>query len=418
MSVNQALSPPTPPDLSMYLLARREAVLNNWHIACQQDARVPTAAALAREEFTDMMPTILNVLSQRLRGAAEDADPMQVAEEHGLHRWHKGYTLRELLKETAHLHRLLSDELQTYWQLYPTTDPGLLLAAYREIIRLNHEIVEGSVASYDELERSSAVSRVETLRSALDQVNELSRQRTDLLRTSSHDLRSSFGIIQGAAFMLDFEHHNPEERGRLIEMLNRNLTNVQGMLQSLMSLARLDAGQDPPEISHFDVARLIRELVQSTQTLAAGRPLTVLADGPEELLVDSDPVKIRRIIQNLLVNALTYTTSGIISVSWTQENDYRWIVSIQDTGPGLPDTVMQLLGGKLKPTQDSNSVLDSQSVTDTPVRDSPAGPSNGEGVGLHIVKQLCEVLQGSLDVETRPGEGTLIRVRLPVHFKP
>ncbi|QJW89038.1 HAMP domain-containing histidine kinase [Spirosoma taeanense] len=408
---------PVLPDLAAYLFARREAMMNTWRLACDQDPMLNTAAGLSREEFNDKMPTILNVLGNRLRREQVEMDPVQLASEHGLHRWHKGYKLQELLREVGHLFRGLASELQTYAGIYPTVEPVVLTKAYQEISRLHQEVIEGSIVSYDELARISARERVDTLQTALASMSELARQRTDMLRTSSHDLRSSFGIVQGAAFMLDLEQQTPEERSRLLDILNRNLGNLQAMLEKLMNLARLDAGQDPPEITRFDASELLRELAQSMQPLADEQGLKLLIDGPEQLVVESDPVKIRRIVQNLLVNALNYTQEGIVSISWSTENDYRWQVSVQDSGPGLPHQTLQVLSETLKPTQEATSVFESQqstgSLTNT-ATDNPknaAGSGKGEGIGLHIVKRLCELLDANIDVETRTGQGTMIRVR-------
>ncbi|MFD2569578.1 sensor histidine kinase [Spirosoma soli] len=423
MTQASSSSIPLEPDLATYLFARREAILDTWRVACEQDSMLRTLPMLSREEFNDMIPTILNGLTQRLRNEPEKTEPLLLASEHGLHRWHKGYTLRQLIREVKHLRGVLSGELQTYEELYPAADPKLIYKAYHAFAELNEDIIEGSVARYDELERASATARANTLQEALDSVNELARQRTDMLRTSSHDLRSSLGIIQGAAFMLDLENQKPQERTRLIDMLNRNLTNVQVMLQNLMSLARLDAGQENPDISRFNVAELLRELTQSAEPIAADRGLTLMGDGVEELIVESDGLKVRRIVQNLLMNALLYTQSGVVSVSWGKEDDYRWTVSVQDSGPGLPGEVVEAIAGKLSPSTEASSVYEAKPLEEPPIEEAPAhtkksneSQGHGEGIGLHIVKRLCELLEANLDVETSP-QGTLIRVRFPIHFK-
>jgi signal transduction histidine kinase len=263
------------------------------------------------------------------------------------------------------------------------------------------------------------------LQAALEQMNELARQRSNLLRTSSHDLRSSFSIIQGAAFQLDMDNQSPEERELLVEMLNRNLTNVQGMLQSLMSLARLDAGQDQPEISEFNVAKLLHGVVDGAQQLAHDRGLTLLATGPDEIVVVSDAVKVQRIAQNLLLNALSYTSSGIVSVSWLREDAHRWTLSVQDSGPGLPDDVVKNVAVFLKPTVDSTKSLekttDKRTIDELPMTAPNAAvplTRRGEGIGLHIVKRLCELLDANIDIETEAGRGTLVRVRFSIqHYQ-
>ncbi|GAB3754136.1 sensor histidine kinase [Spirosoma pomorum] len=411
----------TVPDLTVYLFARRDAVLSNWRGACEQDSGLHTVATLSTEEFNDQVPLLLNILLQRLRGEDEEEDPILVAREHGLHRWHKGYLLLELTREVGHLHQTLAEEIETYRALYSEANTNDLMRAYQEIIWLNKEIVEGSVSQYDELATTAAVSRASTLQAALEQMNELARQRSNLLRTSSHDLRSSFSIIQGAAFQLDMDNQSPEERELLVEMLNRNLTNVQGMLQSLMSLARLDAGQDQPEISEFNAAKLLHGVVDGAQQLAHDRGLTLMATGPDEIVVVSDAVKVQRIAQNLLLNALTYTSSGIVSVSWLREDAHRWTLSVQDSGPGLPDDVVKNVAVFLKPTVDSTKSLekttDKRTIDELPMTTpNVAVPSTrrGEGIGLHIVKRLCELLDANIDIETEAGRGTLVRVRFPI----
>ncbi|GAB3972120.1 hypothetical protein GCM10028806_23650 [Spirosoma terrae] len=424
MTKDSLASAQSPPAIADFLFARRESILNSWRTTCELDKTIQTVSNLSREEFNDMVPTILNILGQRLHNQKEESSAILVASEHGLHRWHKGYTLRELLKEIGHLFEEISNELKTYQELYPASDPKLFVEVYPKMLTLYEETVEGSAARYDELERTAAASRADTLQSALDQLNDLTRQRNDLLRTSSHDLRSSVGIAQGAAFMLDFDNQSPEERAKLIDMLNRNLASIESMLQSLMSLARLEAGQETVEVGQFDVGKLLHELAERMQPFAQQQRLPFLVNGPEKIAIESDAEKISRIVQNLLMNALTYTTTGVVSLSWVKENDRRFTVSVQDTGPGLSDTMVSSLVGALKPTQDSALVFDSQVLPIPPLDDSPGAPrtksratSKGEGVGLHIVKRLCEMLEANLDVETAPGKGTLIRVRFPTHYR-
>ena len=243
----------------------------------------------------------------------------------------------------------------------------------------------------------------------------------DVLRTSSHDLRGSFSTIQGAAFLLSQEGKTEKERAQLTEMLNRNLTGIRSMLVQLTDLARLEAGQESLAIQAFDAAGLLQELVATAQPLAVQKGLTLQMDGPDTLAVKSDAVKIRRIVQNLLLNAIKYTPTGLISVSWSSEGNYRWYVSIQDSGPGLPDdSVISLIGKQLEPPPESSAVLKRGPATDfiavppidpKPVVSGHQSTPGGEGIGLHIVKRLCELMGASLDVETSSESGTLFRIR-------
>ena len=410
--------------MAAYLFSRREAILSNWRTACENDPALSSVSSLSREEFNNLIPILLNILDQRLLGQPEEADSIVTAHAHGLHRWHKAHGLQELLRELSHLSGILVTELQRFRQLYPDHEPDSVIQAFEQVNRLMNEITDGSAAKYDELARLEATRRANSLQYSLDQMGELNRQRGDLLRTSSHDLRGGFGIINSAAYLLKMEDLSDAERDQYVDILSRNLANVQDMLEGLMNLARLEAGQELVRIEVVDVGQLLTDLVASAQPLASERGLKLLADGPESFRVATDKVKLYRIAQNLLRNALLYSTSGVVSVSWSRETDHRWTLSVQDGGPGLPPGLVSLFASQLKPTVEPTTVMGEDQAEpnpvepkDVPLELSPENtPVNGdhqrEGVGLYIVKRLCELLEANLDIETQTGRGTLFRVRL------
>ena len=409
--------------LATYLSSRREAILNTWRTSCQTDPTLNTTAGLSREEFNNKVPFMLNELERWLRQEPPESNVELLAAEHGLHRWQKGYTLHELLGEVQHLNGILLSELRQYWLLYPTTELKLIAQAYEELAEFNALGVRGSTEQYAELLRIAASSRVQTLQKALDELNELTRQRSDLLRTASHDLRSTFGVIHGSASYLNLLDIPQAEHKEMVEMLNRNLTTVRDMVIQLMDLSRLEAGQEPVTVQSFNAGELLHALVASYQPLAQEKGLVLKADGPEELVVESDSLHLQRIIQNLVLNALKHTKSGWVSVSWTSEDQYRWLISVQDSGPGLPRPSKDSLSEVLSPSPEStaaygiaNPEADAQEAATTQA--SKSFSSKGEGIGLSIVKRLCELLSATLEIETKEGWGTLFRIRLLVHQPP
>jgi signal transduction histidine kinase len=418
---------PLPPDtqlgqLATFLFSRREAIMTNWHTTCDSDPSLKILAALTREEFTDQVPALLTVLEKRFRHEPDGVLPYQIAREHGLHRWHKGYSLHELLSELSHLHQTLLAELGTFWAHRTDTNQAVLLMAHQQVGALIHEAIEGSIAQYDEFQKAEATERALNLQRALDDINELGRQRGALLRIASHDLRSSFSVIQGAASLLDLPDNTEEERTEMVQILNRNFPRLAAMLTELMDLSRLEAGREDLQIKPFDAAELLRGLIESAMPLAQEQGLFLKGDGPAYLPVMGDATKVYRIAQNLLVNALKNTQYGQVSVSWSRENQFRWTLSIQDTGPGLSSGAAVWLSDQLRPSPESVAVFPEntpEKVQPTPApTDDPSVTAGrqpeGEGIGLYIVKRLCELLSASLDVETRLGAGTLIRVRFPL----
>ncbi|GAB3507115.1 hypothetical protein GCM10027341_41130 [Spirosoma knui] len=410
--------------VAIYLASRREAVLNNWRAACESDPDLKNAASLSREEFNNKVPFMLNELEHRLRGQAEVDSISLLAAEHGLHRWQKGHALEELSTEMHHLNDTLLEELRRYWEFIPSIDRQLMATAYEQLARFGNQITSASVQQYTELLRQSAANRVEVLEKTLSQLTELGQQRSILLHQSSHDLRGSFGVIQGAASLASREGESLDQQKLFMDMLQRNLANSQALVSQLIDLARLEASQEPLHIQPVEVGQLLTSLAADYQPLAQQQGLLLQVDGPTQLKVESDPLLLQRIIQNLLLNALKHTQQGFVSVSWSQESDYRWTVSVQDSGPGLPTarqtgSLPQVLApspesssafGLPNPTQDARQGATAQAA-------SSALAHRGEGIGLTIVKGLCELLRASLEIESKPGNGTLFRIRLPIHWQ-
>jgi hypothetical protein len=150
-----------------YLFSRREAILNNWRVVCEQDRELGTVSALSRHEFNNMIPAILDILEQRLLHQLPKEDLAYVAEGHGLHRWHKALALIESMKKLNHLSEILYEELDTYDELYPDTDKGLFLFVQRIISAVMQQTFTGSVKKYDELQRLHAAGRLNSLQGAV-----------------------------------------------------------------------------------------------------------------------------------------------------------------------------------------------------------------------------------------------------------
>lgn len=404
----------SPISLATYLTARREALLHIWRTACANDPSLLVGQSLSRSEFNDHAPRMLEYFSQQIDSQPRTDDLARITAEHGLHRWHKGYSLLELLSELNHLNRCLTAEISTYVMTYKVDDPAMLTHAYELAVMFGNQLISGSVGQYATLEQNQAAERAGVLQQALDAVTEMTRQRGQYLRRASHDLRGGLGVIQGAASLLDTTDTNEEQRASRVGMLRRNLKSVGTMLSQLTDLARLEAGQEVANLQPVDVGALLHTIVESTQALATERGLLLQTDGPESLPVITDAVLVQRIVQNLLLNALQYTSSGLLSVSWSREDNFRWTVSVQDTGVGMPANLADSLTKPLKPTTDTGAVLDGLDP-EPPIPKRQPSDSGGEGIGLYIVKWLCQLLNATIDIETKPGQGTLVRVRLPMN---
>ncbi|MCE7072602.1 HAMP domain-containing histidine kinase [Dyadobacter sp. CY327] len=407
-------------DLVNHLTIQRETILNKWRTVCAQDLVMVSKTSFSREKFNDQAPIILNILNQRLAKLPQESDVVSIAQAHGLHRWQRGYSLPELLVELEHLFRVVVGLISDYHQNTKKLSADVMLELHANVLDISQEANRGSVLYFDELRQTNAAEQASITVQALSQLEQLSKSRSKQLRESTHDLRSSFGVLMGASQMLKMPD-TEKERVTLFEMLNRNLGLVRDMLLQLSDFSRIEAGQETLEVKAFDAAELLNNLIASAQPLAQSRNLVLQGEGPSELKVTSDPVKIQRITQNLMLNALKYTTKGGIYISWAQENETRWILSIQDSGPGFSaGSPASLLAEQLKPLREPSSShqtggkdeypLDHAPSTEA-IKQHPIQMKESEGLGLFIVKKLCELMKASMDIESEPGRGTLVRVR-------
>lgn len=199
----------------------------------------------------------------------------------------------------------------------------------------------------------------------------------------------------------------------------------------VMNLARLQAGHEARHVKPFDAAEVLRELCESMRSLAEERGLPLDMDGPAELLVEGDAVKVRRIAQNLLINALKYTERGGVHVTWgdSRKNDAnRWMLRVEDTGPGFHAGPGAPMAGALEEATEGARQVDRNArgapaaptaESSSPVNDPdprPVHQERGEGIGLSIVKRLCELLDASVEMESNPGHGTIFRIVFPRRY--
>jgi signal transduction histidine kinase len=422
--------------VAAHLATRREALLQRWREAADADPELTSASALSRAQFFDHIPEVLDAFERMLRARygqarAEAAeDQREGAAGHGMHRWQQGYRQREAMREWRHLHLSLVDELEAFSLAHPGTVAEAMAAARRALAELCSDGVCESADQYQQLQRSEAAGRERELVQALEALEALDARRAETLRGAAHDLRGSLSVVTYATVALDDQTAADDARAQSLATLHRGVASLTVLLNDLLSLARLDAGHERRTDEPFDAAVLLRELCMAMQPLAAERGLALVADGPATLAVEGDRINTYRIAQNLLVNALKYTERGGVKVTWKPDPTdpgWRWLLSVQDTGPGLQAGSSAPLARALKAATDDAQAMGEKAEADgepsaeaepAPLlrsqsgrraRDEPAG----EGIGLAIVKRLCELLDASLELHTEAGKGTTFRVLFP-----
>lgn len=424
--------------LAEYFARRRDAILAAWRLAIDLDSELNTGAKSTRSQFVDHIPDVLDAFEDRLRAqdpkdkAEARADQKEWAAEHGMQRWQQGYHLTETMREWGHLHLCLLAELERYCRQHLGIESEAPAIARRELARLASDGVCASAARYAQLQQSEAASRLYDLESALGELKALEMERAESWRQAAHDLRGNAHVIASASAVLNRDGVSDAKRVQISTALSAASTSLNRLLSDLLDQARLEAGHERRKPQDFDAAKLIKEFCETARTLAADRNLFLKCEGPAELIVEGDATKVQRILQNLLFNALKVTQSGGIRVTWeageTAADANQWALCIQDTGPGFRSAATPLKR-ELKEATEAAQDAEHHDARDPASLASDPAPTlasesesrdqrlpRGEGIGLSIVKRLCELLDASIELQSASGQGTTFRVIFPRRY--
>jgi signal transduction histidine kinase len=429
--------------LAARLARRRRHLLGEWRRRVAADPVLTTANRLSRTQFEDHVPQVLDAFERRLleldrptprAGQTSGEAAAQSAENHGLHRWQQGYDQRETIREWHHLQMSLLAEIDRFEDDAgggPAADRAAMAAARRALTELCLDGIEQSAARFMQMHRAEAALRLQDLERAMSHLVSIEAQRAAVLREAAHDLRGKVGTLRTVSTLLARPGLPEDARELASGALFRGVSSLHTLLDDLLDLSRLDAGLERRATESFDAARLLADQCDALRQVAHDAGLFLRFEGPPALPVSGDPVKIVRIMQNLVLNALRCTTHGGVVVHCAlcepaANAAPRWTLIVQDTGPGMPDDTRSPLARHLKeatteacdlaelasPHGDVHrpALLASRSEGD------PMPAAAGEGLGLAIVKRLCELLDAGIDLETGAGKGTTFRIVFPAAY--
>ncbi|HZV92687.1 MAG TPA: HAMP domain-containing sensor histidine kinase, partial [Caldimonas sp.] len=364
----------------------------------------------------DHLPAWLDGLARALGAAPGGAEAVQAAdretrnaEAHGLQRWQQGYDLHEVTREWAALHRCLVDEIESYLATRSPPSRRLAAQAHATLAFFIGEATSESACQYFRLDRLEAAGALHDLEKALADVQETDRRRGELWQQAAHDLRGNLGVVANVAHGLSINDLPVQRRDDFVGLLRHNVKALHGLLDDVTELARLQAGQETRRVASFDAGELLQRLGDDVRPLAGERNLSLDVRGPRPLAVEGDAVKVRRIAQNLVLNALKYTSQGGVELTWGEGDvaDGRWWFEVRDSGPGFH-------AGPGAPLVSALGAVPGEAPAAADAR--PVNQAQGEGLGLAIVKRLCELLGAQVELTTATGRGTVVRVLVPRNY--
>lgn len=411
--------------LADHLAHKQEDILQAFWQLVLADPESPSAKAVSLTHFRNLLPKLLDVFQRQLREGGGAPSGATLMSEHGLHRWQQSYSLREVVREWGLLQLFLLGELERYDLAHPDLEPRVMPQVRRTWVELCSRAISESVEQYASLREAEATGVLRDVQQAMEKLKQLERERAEAWHQAAHDLRGNVGLVTSSTSLLTEDVPEPL-RNKAFGILQNSVSSLHQLLEDLMGLARLEAGREQRQLETLDAAEQLRALGEALQPLAEERGLFLKLKGPARLEIETDRAKLHRIVQNLALNALKYTETGGVTIRWseTMESDIdRWWVRIEDTGPGF-QTAATTISGKLEESTKGaweSEVRDPASGIEPTPRPGiplgqPKGTDRGEGIGLSIVKRLCEILDGALELASQEGKGTIAQVVLPRRY--
>ncbi len=260
----------------------------------------------------------------------------------------------------------------------------LLIASYFIIHRNVSRIVQY---------RKDTSSLIRKQKQVIAENTDLLNARQKMMHTITHELRIPLSSIIGYSDLLD-EETDEEKQRQYMENIKQASGRMASQLNTLLSFFRLDCGKEEVNLAPFRLTDIVDTLEREFRTQIEAKDVAFFVKNCEDYVVIGDKERIIQIGDNLLSNALKFTSDGLISLEGTYKNG-TYNLFVNDTGTGMPK-------GELSRIFKSFERL------------SNAATQEGFGLGLSIVDNLVRLLGGSIRVSTDVGIGTSVSVDIPV----
>ncbi|MFO0961250.1 MAG: ATP-binding protein [Isosphaeraceae bacterium] len=233
------------------------------------------------------------------------------------------------------------------------------------------------------------------------ELRHLERMRQDFVANASHELKTPLAAIKAyTETLLDWGLEEPELNVKLLNNIDEQADRLHQLILDLLSLARLESGQDPFDHHPIELLPQLREIVENHRDRAEAKDLAYIVDLqqlPPATIVRADEEALRQILDNLIDNAIKYTNDGGQVRFDARTEAGEVVLSVADTGAGIPQTDLHRIFERFYRVDRARS-----------------RELGGTGLGLSIVKHLVQSLGGTIDVTSRLGTGSRFAIRLPI----
>jgi len=234
----------------------------------------------------------------------------------------------------------------------------------------------------------------------LDRLDQSFERQKKFVADASHELRTPVAILCGEAEVaLGQQQRTEQEYRESLEILRDESKRLKRIVEDLFTLARADAGQYPLSLADFYLEELVAECAKNVRTLASAKSIVVSCQAEDELTIHADETLLRRMLLNLLDNAIKYTPQGGKVALCCEARDGMYRLGVRDSGQGIP--------------ADLQSRIFERFFREDKMRSRGEGESGGAGLGLAIASWIADAHGGKLELTESSSQGSVFTVVLP-----
>jgi two-component system, OmpR family, sensor kinase len=234
----------------------------------------------------------------------------------------------------------------------------------------------------------------------LDRLEESFERQRRFIADASHELRTPVAILRGETEVtLSRPDRSPGEYRETLGILREESQRLAHIIEDLFTLTRADAGQYPLTPRDFYLDELASDVLRHSRSLAIAKRIALTSSIESELLLNGDEALLRRLLLNLLDNAIKYTPEGgTVNIECRKEGT-QVIVSVTDTGPGIPADLQHRIFERFFRADKARSRSESD--------------GGGAGLGLSIARWIAEAHHGRLQLTRSDASGSTFTAILP-----
>lgn len=286
---------------------------------------------------------------------------------------------------------------------------GLITKNLRRIITVVRKFKEGDLSARIKLKSKGELREfadsfnemADTIVKNIDEIKTMDNLRRELVANVSHDLRTPLATIQGylETILIKMDTLSDDEKKKYLHTILNSTERLKTLVSELFELSKLEARETKPKLEPFSIGEIVQDIQQKNKVIAEKKNIDLNVDFPYSLpLVYADIGMMEKVLQNLLENAIKFTSeNGEVTIKLEPKNNVI-LVTVQDSGEGISTDALPHIFDRYQRNNRSDQI-----------------ENKGLGLGLAIVKRILEVHDIEINVESTEGKGTSFSFQIPVY---